>query len=291
MRISIAASIIGLLVVGSITGYETAATLDNPVAVAAPQVTHTVSASLKELVEKTSGSADSAVRYQGVRGAIVNHHLLANQYIADTLAAIQPDSITRIILLSPNHFNRGDGPLLASTATWETPFGNVKPDADFVRTLTKTTALAVDERPFEEEHGISNIVPFLRKFLPESRVVPIIVKNNLQRTDEDTFVASLQGALGDNDLILVSIDFSHTFPLSVANAHDETSMAAIRSLRIDEVKNLDVDSRPSLRILLRTMKSAGANQFRLIHHGNSATIVGNPDLADTTSYITGVFTQ
>lgn len=291
MRTITAATIGCILVVGMVSGYLTAAGLDS-VTVVEPQTSvHTVSAAFKEIINNTLNTALPSTQYQNVRGAIVNHHLLASQYITDTLTAIQHDDIARVVLLSPNHFNRGDSPILASTAKWKTPFGTVEPDADFIRELARTTPLVVDERPFEEEHGISNIVPFFRTFLPDVNIVPIIIKNNLQRDDEEVFINKLLQMFEPDDLIVVSVDFSHTFPIAVANAHDEQSMAAIRSLNTSEVSDLDVDSRPSLRILLTIMNSVHANQFKLIHRGNSASIIGDPELTNTTSYITGLFKQ
>ncbi|MEI6494556.1 MAG: hypothetical protein WCO03_00655, partial [bacterium] len=56
-----------------------------------------------------------------IKGLIVNHHLLAGQFIAQGLCRISTDKKITVVLLSPNHFARGSRAAISSAQGWYTP--------------------------------------------------------------------------------------------------------------------------------------------------------------------------
>lgn len=225
-----------------------------------------------------------------ILGILINHHLLAPHFIAQAFTAAATTSPVTVVLLSPNHFGVGSGQVLTSRYSWQTPYGELKPDFELIDKLVRSGQVAVDEKPFEKEHGISNVVAFVKRSLPNAKVVPIIVKDTLSPNRADKLAELLATATPENSVIAGSFDFSHYQTLEVANQHDQASLAVVQSLNWQATEDLDIDSRPGLRIFLQLLHKKGAKRFTLLKHSNSALITGNLSAPETTSYITGYFT-
>ena len=228
---------------------------------------------------------------QGIKGLLFNHHLLAPHFIAQAFLAAQNQKPQTLVILAPNHFMTGIGPILTSRYAWQTPYGQLQPDLEIIGALIESGLVKVDEQPFENELGIKNVVAFAKRVFPDARVVPLIVKDNTPDSLADSLAQALQRVLPQNGLVVGSFDFSHYHTLDTANQHDEKSLSAVRSLDFKGTKDLDVDSRPGLRILLEFLSLAKADSFTLLQHSNSALVAKNLTTTSTTSYITGYFSS
>lgn len=226
-----------------------------------------------------------------IRGAIVNHHLLAASFITDTLFTAAKQNIRRVILISPNHFSAGRGWIASTDQDWLIPGGKMITDRTVIDRLAMMNLLNVDETPWPQEHGIFNILPVLAKYFPDATLVPIILKNGTPDELVDQVAIALSGTFDDSTLVVGSFDFSHNKTDTVADQHDEASMKAVQNLDLDILPTLDTDSPVGLRLFLQLMRGDGATNFSLFHHSNSAKITGRLNATDTTSYITGVFTR
>lgn len=235
---------------------------------------------------ETNSETDSS----SIQGLIVNHHLLAKQLIARGLQAVSSTEPRTVVLLSPNHFNVGRGQLTTSKYDWQTPYGVLQSDQSLTDNLVSRAGLTVEEPPCENEHGVVNLVAFIKRSLPNSSIVPVLVKDGLTDQAADEFAERLAAAAPDA-LIVASLDWSHTLPPLTADFHDVTSRAAVAAADLSAVGSLDVDSRPALRILLQVMKARGAEFFKELAHFNSTELLDNASLTDTTSYIVGAFTM
>jgi AmmeMemoRadiSam system protein B len=224
-----------------------------------------------------------------VKGVIVNHHLLAANLIAETINTIATTSQVTVVLISPNHFSSGRGQIISSLYNWNTPYGILDGDRQTVSELSKLKVINIDEYPFEKEHGISGIVPFIKKSLPNSKIVPILIKNNLSQNDLNSFVDSLYTTLGPEVLIIGSFDFSHFYPDNITQLYDKKSISIITNFNIDNISDVEVDSRPGLEIVMRYMQKVGATNFNLIANTNSAQILHDQTINEAVSYINGSF--
>ncbi len=224
-----------------------------------------------------------------VRGVLVNHHLLAPHLIAETISAIATTDPITVVLISPNHFSVGQGQIISSLYNWDTPYGVLDCDCAVAATLAKQGALSIDEYPFTKEHGISGIVPFIKKSLPNAKIVPIIVKDTLSENARIAFVDSLYATLGASTLVIGSFDFSHYLPDTVAQLHDKKSIAVIKNFDYAGLQTTETDSIPGLEITLRYMEKVGALHFNLIANTNSSQLLHDPKIEEGTSYIDGNF--
>ena len=225
---------------------------------------------------------------EGVKAIIVNHHLLASSYIAEAFNKVATTAPVTVLLVSPNHFSSGSGNIIASAEQWQTPYGKLQPNLRLIQNLSKQNVINIDEPPFEQEHGVSGIVPFIKKSLPSATIVPVIFNNRMTLVDAIADANKFAAILPSNTLIVGSFDFSHYLTSNAANFHDIKNLADVESFNIPDVYNLDIDSRPGLAFFLQLLKDQGNQKFTLLEHSNSAELTRR-DILETTSYITGYF--
>jgi AmmeMemoRadiSam system protein B len=226
-----------------------------------------------------------------IKGVVVNHHLLAPHLIAEAINLVATAKPMTVVLISPNHFSLGRGQIISSVYDWNTPYGILESDCETISKLKTEGVLNIEEHPFKKEHGISGIVPFIKKSLPNSKIIPIIIKDTLPADDLDKFVESLHSILGEDALIVGSFDFSHVGPDQVAQLNDKKSISVIQNFDYVGLKKIEIDSIPGLEITLRFMEKVGALNFDLIANTNSAQILHDPTIKEVTSYVVGSFSS
>lgn len=252
-------------------------------------VIHTSFFSQPEFYDEAYASARLSKPVPEARGVLLNHHLLAAPYIAEALGVIATDAPVTVVLISPNHFSAGRDTVITSEAEWETPYGLMQPDLEGIRALTKSGAAYVDEAPFEYEHGVTGVVPFIKRSLPRAKIIPLIVNDRLPVLAAQELAKRIHILLPQNVLVVGSFDFSHYLPSRAAQFHDELSLSAIQHFDYGALSRLDIDSRPGLALFLQMMEERNASQFTLFEHTNSAELTRAWDTLETTSYITGYF--
>lgn len=283
-KIIISIIFIGLAVVGGIVGFSLAPKLDPK-----HPLYHYSFWATKAFFTAAWQQAQPIDPYQGnpIVGLVVNHHLLAPHFIARTLAIASDQKPSVILLLSPNHFQIGKKQILTSAHDWMTPYGAIKTD----KKLSTALGLFADEVPWEQEHGIKNIMPFIKHYFPATPVIPVIVKYTTSDATIDQLARTLAQELPERALIIASFDFSHDQTSDVADANDSRSITVLQTLDYAQTKNLDIDSKPGLRLFLEILSLRGAKTFSLVDHSNAAKLARKPEMENVTSYITGYFSQ
>lgn len=224
---------------------------------------------------------------------IVPHHLVAKDYIARAFEYVSknreniPD---RIILMGPNHFFRGQGKIISTTVPWQTPYGEIKPDTDFIKKLVLFNFASEEKNVVEGDHSITNLLPYIKQFYSEAKLIPLLMREPITAERATAFGKALAEYLDEKTLIIASIDFSHYFPQKIADEHDERSIKALYNLDFDFFqKEIDADSPHILMVLTRYLERTGYKKFNLLSHTNSAVLTGNPNEESTTSHIIGFF--
>ena len=153
-------------------------------------------------------------KYDRVAALIVPH---AGYYFSGNVAAsayVQLDprkSYKRIFLLGPSHHEWLNGASVNSEVDfYTTPLGNVPVDREVARQLMETDRVfSYQPEAHDREHCLEVQLPFLQRQLGEvPPIVPIIISTNdfsqLQRMAE-----VLKPWLTDENLFIISSDFSH----------------------------------------------------------------------------------
>jgi AmmeMemoRadiSam system protein B len=224
------------------------------------------------------------------KAIIVNHHLLAASFIAETFNSVATMAPLTVLLISPNHFDAGKADVITSVEDWQTPYGVLSADRQLINQLTTGGLANVEESPFDQEHGVTGIVAFIKRSLPNAKVVPLIFNNRMTLREVLALADKYYQALPNSVLIDGSFDFSHYLPSSAADFHDLDSLAAATDFDFSKIYRLDMNSRPGLAFFLELLKDGGDQNFTLLENSNSAKLVRR-DILETTSYIDGYFTQ
>jgi len=226
-----------------------------------------------------------------VTGIAVPHHLLAADLIARGFWAASANSYDRIVLLSPDHFNRSRRPLATTRQDIETVFGTMRNDDDATSALLSNTNLFDESDLFKQEHGIAALLPFAKYFFPDARIVPIVVSYGSTRTDWDAAIALLNTLIKPGTLIVQSTDYSHYLTQQVAMRRDQETLSVIAANDFDAVPRLlqpdHMDSKGSQYIQMQLQANVKEARGIVIANRNSAeySAIGTR----TTSYIVTVY--
>jgi AmmeMemoRadiSam system protein B len=235
--------------------------------------------------DETGDAADAAKK-----GGIVPHHLLAGRMIANFFVSLAQDPPGTIILIGPNHKLAGTNEIQTSCADWITAFGTLEADDEIVRELTERLGASENEGLMEIEHSISSLVPYIKYYMPDTKIVPVLLHGSYTQQKAKELGALLaEIAAGKSDIfILASIDFSHYLDIAEADRMDEMTLDAISSWDLDKLgmmTNDNLDSVPSAVTLLTAMDIMGAKDIDVTGHGNSSRITYS-----SFEYTTGYYT-
>jgi len=208
-----------------------------------------------------------------IRCVTVSHHLFVADLIADCFLRISAEiSPKSIVILGPNHRFRGQADIAVSALQWKTPFGLIQPDLRLVSDLNRSNLAETDEDAFFNEHSIGALAAFVKYSFPESKLVAIIV-----RPDVDTIrAAKLAGWLSKESekgaLIIASLDFSHYRTSAEAQREDLLTYKIISGFDAEKYADAFVDSRVILFTLLEVCRKSHVYDIELVHHTNSGLI-------------------
>jgi AmmeMemoRadiSam system protein B len=225
-----------------------------------------------------------------VRGGVVPHHLVAGYMIADFFNILAGQEVERVIVIGPNHHLKGPR-ATSSRYNWQTPFGILKTDSVLVDELVVSGIAGIDEEAIAGEHSVASIVPYIKYYLPDSAIVPIILHPDLTVREAENLAERLLGLAGDKGVFVASVDFSHYLTGEKAVQRDAVTLKAIEGrdyTRLLKMGDEYLDSPSSLITLMKAMDRAGADSMTVLHHSNSAQVLGR-DLEETTSYFTLIY--
>jgi len=220
---------------------------------------------------------------------IVSHHFLAKQSIADFYNKVGNNEISTIFLVSPDHYNtyfRPDSIAYTSSLNWTTPFGELKTDNALIKSLANNK-IEINDSAMGLEHGIYVEMPFIKKFFPNAKIVPLVLRNNLSPDEFVAFGKQIKNIGGENSILIASSDFSHNATAEQAKENDKKSIEALNDLDENTLKNVTNDCKNCLAVLSGFINEQKDN-FYLIDNENSFDISGQ-DEGSVTSYVFGYF--
>ncbi len=225
----------------------------------------------------------------GIRGAIVSHHLLIGDHIAETFASMGSEDTTTVVIIGPDHFRRGPGSILVSRYPYETPWGTIEPDLPFIDDLIDDGIGQEDEYVFEIEHSIASVVPYVKYYFPNAKIVPIVLQRNVASAKSKELGTYLADKLPDDSVVIASVDFSHHQGITAGAFHDAKSVETIRTFDFASLPRLEIDSPPSITALLHYLDEKGARRPVSFLNTNSVQFLNIPDSEDVTSYLLATF--
>lgn len=224
-----------------------------------------------------------------LKAVIIPHHDVVKKQRAQLLSTIakkvQPKTI---ILISPNHFGSGDHDIVTTDQTWQLSNGRTITPATLVMdALSAAIHLPRDPLAFSNEHGIKNILDDIDTYFPDAQLLSVILKDDTDATAVAEFGTALVQACPDC-LLIASIDASHYLPAHVADVHDVLTIRALTKLDETTAWKAEIDSNPSMALLLFWAKKQSATHFHLVNHTNSGLLDNNLDV-EGTSHVCGYY--
>lgn len=237
-----------------------------------------------------SANATSTAEEKIVAG-VVPHHLIAGKYISGFFAKLRKQNPEVVVIIGPNHPQAGANAIVSGLYDWNTPYGKLPAATKIISQLSTENLLTTDDKLVGNENSIGALVPFVKQTWGKTKIVPIIVKNSTKPEQLQNLAGALAKFLPKNSLVLASVDFSHYLPAASADFHDELSINVLQTGDSERVDKMEIDCRSCARFLLDYTELVGARKFDLLYHTNSAYIMNQPKLAETTSHVLGYFTK
>lgn len=227
-----------------------------------------------------------------IQGGIVPHHLLADRMIADFFYVVSKANPEIVFVIGPNHKGEGVQPIHTASWDWNTPYGVLESDEEIVKELQKTPKVSEDFELMEREHSISCLVPYIKYFMPQVKIVPLLLTSTDSIGGNVELGKTLVKMAGNKRcLFIASVDFSHYLSPEESDKKDEITKKILLERNIQGIRSMDndyLDSPASIITLLSAMETLGASHQQILEHNNSARISGkNSD--STTSYFTWIY--
>lgn len=231
------------------------------------------------------GHADAI---EGISSIISAHHLVVADKIAELFSMASSDKIDTVIILSPNHFDTGRSAIQTTLGFWETYYGIVEADASVIEDLTdELEVLILEDQTFENEHGVSTLVPFVARSFPNAKIVPIAIHESLSNKGRQELANAIVKHAPDA-LVVASMDMSHNLPSLVSDFHDEITLLTFEQGMADSI-DPEIDANAVLDVLFEINNLRADQSWNLTYHDSSLGSGLTSDWLENTSHILGYF--
>ncbi len=130
----------------------------------------------------------------------------------------------RVVVVGPSHKFYFKGISGADYDDFQTPCGNIKIDKEYLEKIKKYFPVASLAKAHQKEHSTEVQMPFIKYYFPHSMVVEIVYG----KVDYYELSKLLYAILNDKEnLLVISTDLSHFYPLKVAKQKDNICLNAI----------------------------------------------------------------
>ncbi len=222
-----------------------------------------------------------------ITGAIIPHDYFQSFLIADFFSRLSVQKPKTLIILGPDHNEKGKAKSITSSYYWQSKFGLVEPNSGIIKDL----GMKEDNEVLLSDHSAAGLMPFIKYYLPQVKVVPILLSGRTTQDEAKVLAKKLSRFLDDSTVIVAAVDFSHYLSAEKAQKKDEETLKVIESFnysRLFGFNNDYLDSPASIGVILMTVEEKGKTKMEVLHHTNSSDQQVNKDVP-TTGYLSMVF--
>jgi AmmeMemoRadiSam system protein B len=237
-------------------------------------------------------AATSANAEARILGGIAPHHGLAVDMIErfyEEISSQNPQKISRVWLLSPDHFKRVKNHVAVCGDDWQTTSRVLEADAAAKSGFSGMKVVETDARLFFEEHGITIHIPLIARYFPNATVVPMILKSNIPDVALLILKNYMLGVMDEGDVIILSMDLSHYKTPEEMALEDERTLKVLANLEPMKTDSIDIDARRAASLVLRLFRELDAERGVVMEHMDTSDILGYR-VESGTSYATIVYT-
>jgi poly-gamma-glutamate synthesis protein (capsule biosynthesis protein) len=225
-------------------------------------------------------------------GIVVPHHLLADHLLALGFRAASAFRYKRIVILSPDHFRKTDRPFAVSERDFKEVGGPIAVDREAARMVLAAGDFIESSCLFDKDHGVRALLPFVRHYFPEAKIVPVAISIRANRADWDRMAEALKPIVDADTLVVESTDFSHYLPQHEARGFDQQTLNVLAAGDLDAIGSLrqpgHADSVGALYIQTKLQRSLFGAAPLVIANENQQEF-SSDYVAETTSYMVVLF--
>jgi AmmeMemoRadiSam system protein B len=133
-------------------------------------------------------------------------------------AAAHPFEVA--VLVGPSHYVAFDGVALYPDGAFATPLGEAAIDAEGARAMARSAVVRDLPSAHQREHALEMQLPFIRRLLPDTRIVPLLIGHQTRETIVALGAALAAAFRGRDALLVASSDLSHYFDAATARTLD-----------------------------------------------------------------------
>lgn len=219
---------------------------------------------------------------------ISSHHLLVYPIIDEYfkhLSKLKPN-IKNFIIISPCHFDQGFKNISLSSLSWDMGSDIIKVNRKYCSEILNSLKIREDRRAFHMEHGIYALLPFIKKYFPHSKIIPILLK---QKKIDLKKIAILKDSISKiltkdkNSFLLMSIDFSHHAGKKITETRDKKNIFALKNIDTESYNRIWCDNTTGIKLMYKIIRDLKLNQSSIFCHTDGSKYL-NKNLEDITSY-------
>ena len=194
-----------------------------------------------------------------------------------------------IVLVGPSHFAGFDGVAVYPDGAFDCPLGLAQIDDVAARVALTFPIVHASTAPHRREHSLEMQLPFVRRLMPDARILPLLMGYQTRDTIEGLAIA-LTAICGERRcLIVASSDLSHYFDARTAADLDGRVQALIGAFDVDGFLELfehypehergryvACGGGPAIAVM-RAAQTLGARTGRVLKYGHSGEISGDYD--------------
>jgi AmmeMemoRadiSam system protein B len=195
----------------------------------------------------------------------------------------------RCVILCPNHTGRGRPLAVMAATSWQTPLGNVAPDAALAaRLFDRFPLLQEDSAAHRSEHAIEVQLPFLQTIQPNLKIVPIVIGTRdfgVLHGLGEALADAIAGPRGEHEkeeiLIVASSDMNHYESDAVTRVKDGKAIDRVLALDARGLWDVVMNERISMCgfgptvAMLTAAKLLGATRATLVRYATSGEVSGD----------------
>ncbi len=240
--------------------------------------------------EKLSDEIDGYLRQAGrppgghVMGVLAPHAGLvySGPVAAYSYAAVSGQPYEVAVLVGPSHYVAFEGVAAYARGAFDTPLGAIRVADAFAAAILGASPVVRDmPGPHGREHSLEMQLPFLRRVLPETPIVPLLTGHQDPETVRELAGALARALAGHSALLVASSDLSHY--------HDATTAARLDRRVLDLLAAFDADGLlealqrfpehacgggPAVAVMLAA-RALGATEGRVLRYADSGDVSGD----------------
>ncbi|MCM8826488.1 MAG: AmmeMemoRadiSam system protein B [Candidatus Omnitrophica bacterium] len=172
-----------------------------------------------------------------ILGIISPHagYIYSGKVAAYSYKILLGENFDTVIILAPTHRYYFEGVGIYPQGYFDTPLGKLQVDKDLLPYFSSLDFVRLEPELFSAEHSIEVQLPFIKKVLPQCKIVPIVFGRLSLEEIRELVDKIYEVSLIKNTLVVVSTDLSHYYPYEKAKIIDSQTISYIENEDFDSL--------------------------------------------------------